>query len=1054
MHGRASGRTLRWITAALVLTATAWPLDRIQAQTYPTEAFDALEWESVGPNRGGRSTAAAGTVARPLEYYFGATGGGLWKTTDGGNTWDPVTDGKITSASIGALGICDADPDVVYIGGGETELRGNVQQGDGVYKTTDGGDTWTHMGLAETQNIARIRVHPTDCNTAWAAGFGVHSAENPERGIYKTTDGGETWDLVLHRDERTGGVDLSVHPTNPDIVYAGLWEAWRKSWGMSSGGPGSGLFRSTDGGDTWTEITRNPGLPQTGLIGKVGISVSPVDENRVYAIVENDEGGVFRSDDGGDTWERVNEDRDLRQRAFYYTRIQADPQEVDKVYVLNVRFWVSEDGGEEFSQVRSQPPHGDNHDLWIALDDNQRMIKANDGGANVSVNGARTWTLQDFPTAQFYRVITTNHEPYHICGAQQDNSTACMPFRGWRHLRARGPNTGPYFYAVGGGESGYIAPDPMDPNIFFAGSYSGTLTRYDHANGQSRPVNVWPENPMGESSEDRTERFQWTFPIVYSHHDPNTVYVSSQKVWKTTDSGHSWEAISGDLTRAASETLGASGGPITKDQTGVETYGTVFAVAPSYHDPDVIWTGSDDGLVHVTRDGGVNWTNVTPPDAPDFVRINTIEASPTTAGKAYVSGIRYLVDDDRAPYIWKTEDYGASWTKIVNGIPADDFVRATREDPTRPGLLYAGSERTVYVSWDDGANWTSLGLNLPPLQVSDLVVEDHDLVIGTHGRSFWVLPYLEPIRQMNDRVASADAHLFDPVDPTRGIDQGMTVYYYLGDDAEEVTIEFLEADGDVIATYTGTAEEDDEEEEEVSPFAAFFGGGGDKKPEVEAGSHSFTWNLRYPGFTDFDDMIFWAAGNVGPRAVPGQYQVRLTAHGETLTQDVELKLDPRLQDEVTIAQLQDRFNFALSVRDRVSVANDAVINIRDIKGQVDDRLEQTETMEIHDVGGEVKTKLSEVEQEIYQVRNESRQDPLNYPVKLNNKLASLMGLMEAAEAEPTESSREVYRHLSTLLQEELDRMDIIIEQDLARLNDLLRGEDLPPINASPIVSDR
>jgi photosystem II stability/assembly factor-like uncharacterized protein len=449
----------------------------LHAQTYPTEVFDALQWESVGPNRGGRSIAAAGSEARPLEYYFGATGGGVWKTTDGGTTWNPMTDGKINTASIGALGICESDPDVVYIGGGETELRGNVQQGDGVYKTTDAGETWTHMGLAAVQNIARIRIHPTDCNTAWVAAFGVHSAENPERGIYKTTDGGETWDLVLSRDARTGGVDVSVHPTDPDIVYAGLWEAWRKSWGMSSGGPGSGLFRSTDGGDSWTEITRNPGLPQEGLIGKVGVSVSPVDANRVYAILENDEGGVFRSDDGGDTWERVNQDRDLRQRAFYYTRIYADTQEKDRVYVLNVRFWVSED---------------DNHDLWISLADNQRMIEANDGGANVSVNGGKTWTMQDFPTAQFYRVITTHHEPYHICGAQQDNSTACMPYRGWRHLQARGPSAGPYFYAVGGGESGYIAPDPVNTDIFFAGSYSGTLTRYDHASGQSRAVNVWP----------------------------------------------------------------------------------------------------------------------------------------------------------------------------------------------------------------------------------------------------------------------------------------------------------------------------------------------------------------------------------------------------------------------------------------------------------------------------------------------------------------------------------------------------------------------------------
>ncbi len=744
----------------------------VAAQTYDAKLYDALRWQNIGPARGGRSTAVAGSDARPLEYFFGATGGGLWKTTDGGTTWDPVTDGQISSASVGAVQVCEANPDVVYIGTGETQIRGNIQQGDGVYKSTDAGRSWKHMGLAETQNIARIRIHPTDCNTVWVAAFGVHSAPNEQRGVFKSVNGGETWRKVLYRDERSGAVDLSIDPNNPAVIYASLWEAWRKSWGMSSGGPGSGLFKSTDFGETWTEITRNAGLPQ-GLIGKIGVALSPVAPYRVWALIEADDGGVYRSDDGGVNWTQTNEERRLRQRAFYYTRVYADPQDPEVVYALNTGLYRSRDGGKTFEGIRV--PHGDNHDLWIAPSDPDRMINGNDGGANVSFNGGETWTAQDFSTAQFYRVITTHHDPYFICGAQQDNSTACVPSRGWSHLseNAGGPD---FLFDVGGCESGYVANSPLNPDIFFAGCYGGSLSRYNHANGQIRAVNVWPENPMGQSSEDLIERVQWTYPIVFSRTDPNVLYTGTQKVWRTTNEGQSWEQISPDLTRADPSTMGPSGGPLTKDQTGVETYATVFAIAPSYHDGNVIWAGSDDGYVHVTRDGGANWQNVTPDDAPDFVRINTIEASPTTPGKAYVAGIRYLVENDRSPYVWKTVDYGASWTKIVTGIPGDDFVRAVREDPTVPGLLYAASERTVYISWNDGAEWQSLGLNLPTVQVSDLVVEQSDLVIATHGRSFWMLPNMTVLRQLSQQVAESDVHLFDPVDPVRGVTNSVQVF--------------------------------------------------------------------------------------------------------------------------------------------------------------------------------------------------------------------------------------------------------------------------------------
>ena len=1043
-----------FVTAACITILATVPPAHSPAQAqevFSEELWSSLSWRNVGPPRGGRSIAAAGSTARPFEYFMGTTGGGLWKTTDGGQNWRPVTDGQINSASIGAVQVCESNPDIVYMGTGETQLRGNIQQGDGAYKSTDGGTTWEHIGLKETQNISRIRIHPEDCDIAWAAAFGKHSAYNPERGVFKTTDGGATWRRVLYKSDRAGAVDISIDATNPDIIYASIWEAWRRSWGMSSGGKDSGLWKSMDGGESWTEITGNIGLAE-GPVGKIGVAVSPANPNRVWTLIEHEpDGGVWRSDDAGATWERVNDERKLRQRAFYYTRVYADPNDEDVVYALNTGFYRSRDGGETFP--RGIPvPHGDNHDLWIAPDDSDRMINANDGGANVTFNGGRSWTDQDYSTAQFYRVITTEHTPYHICGGQQDNSTACIPVRGWNQMAARGPGNRSWYYAVGGCESGYIAPNPVNLNVFYAGCYGGALSRFDMATGTTRAVNVWPENPMGQSSEDLVERVQWTFPIVFSHHDPNVLYTGTQKVWKTTTEGQSWEQISPDLTRADAATMGPSGGPITKDQTGVETYATVFAIAPSYHDAEVIWAGSDDGLVHITRDAGLNWDDVTPPDAPDFVRINTIEASPNTRGKAYVSGIRYLVDDDRAPYIWKTEDYGASWTKIVGGLPEDDFIRATREDPTRPGLLYAASERTVYVSFDDGARWQPLSLNLPVVQVSDLVVEENDLVIGTHGRSFWVLEDIGPLRQMGAEVAAAPAWLFDPVDPIRGIDQGAQFRYYLAEDAERVTIEILDGAGEVVRSYEGVAEDEEEEEEEESPFARFFGGGGGGRPAVQQGSHSFRWDLRYPAWTDFEGRIMWAARPMGPTAVPGTYTVRMTMNdAPPLTRDFEIRINPNLEG-VTVADLRERFELAIQIRDRVSEANEAVIRARDIKGQVDERLEETDHEEIVEQAAVVQENLTVVEAEIYQVKNQSNQDPLNYPIKINNKLAALLGLVEGSENRPTDQSYVVFSRLVQLLDEQMEEMEIVILRDVGRLNELLIRERLEPIRETRLIS--
>lgn len=1022
------------VLAAMAVLALA-PAGEVAAQAPDTAFFSGLSYRNVGPVRGGRSIAAAGSNARLNEYWFGATGGGVWKTTDGGTTWRAMSDRHFTSSSVGAIGVCEANPDIVYVGMGEVAFRGNIMQGDGMYRTTDGGTSWTHIGLPESQAIGRVRVHPTNCDIAYAAVLGHSYGPNPDRGVYKTTDGGKTWAKVLYRTERTGAVDLVMDPNNPDVLYAGFWQVYRTPWSMESGGAEGGLFRSADGGVTWTELTKNAGLPK-GLWGKVGITVSGADSNRLYALIEADSGGVFVSDDAGRSWTRTNTERKLRQRAFYYTRIYADPKEKDVVYALNVGFFKSTDGGKTFpTQIRV--PHGDNHDLWISSIDNRRMVQANDGGANVSVNGGASWTDQDFPTAQLYHIIATHHTPYWVCGAQQDNSTACMRSRGWPQMAPIVP--------VGGGESGYIANDPENPNIFYAGNYGGTLTRYDYARGQSQVINVWPENPMGASSGDIRERFQWTFPIVFSQTGPKVLYVGSQHLWKTTTDGMKWERISPDLTRHDPKTMGPSGGPITKDQTGVETYATIFTIAPSPHDANTIWTGSDDGLIHITRDGGRNWSNVTPKDIPEFSRISMIEVSPHRPGTAYVSAKRYQLDD-RAPYIYRTDDYGRTWVKTINGIEPGHFVHVVREDPVREHMLFAGTEHGVYISFDNGASWSSFRRNLPrSVQVADLVIKDNDLVIGTHGRSAYVMDNITQLRQATPEVVAAAAHLFDPADAARNIDQGVTISYYLKSAAENVSLDVLDARGNLIRSFTSAppAEETnaggDEEDDEAPRRPS-------QRLGARAGTNRFTWDTRHPGPTTFPGMILWAAGNNGPRALPGDYTVRLRVDNlPEMTQSVTLRMDPRTP-HVTMADLQAQFDLAMKVRERTSDANDAVVQIREIRKQVDDRVGKANDRRFTDLGNQLKQKLSAVEEELYQVRLQSNQDPLNYPIKLNNKLAALLGAVEGVDGRPTAQSYDVFNELSGRLDVQLKLLQQVYERELARFN-----EQAQRLNQQPIV---
>ena len=1002
--------------------------------SYGQQFFSGLRWRNIGPIRGGRSIGVAGSTSRPLEYYFGATGGGLWKTSDGGTTWWPVTDRSIKTSSVGAVAVSESNPDIVFIGTGEVQLRGNIIQGDGLYKSSDGGGTWAPGGLADTQAIGRIRIHPTDPDTVYVAALGHPFGQNPERGVFRSRDGGKTWEKVLYRGERAGAVDLCLDPVHPQVLFATTWEVFRTPHSLSSGGPGSGLFKSTDGGDHWTEITRNPGLP-AGLIGKSGITVSGADSNRVWAIVEAEDGGVFQSDDAGATWIKVNDERRFRQRAFYYTRIYADPRSRDRVYVLNTGLYRSDDGGKTYTTLR--PPHGDNHDLWIAPEDPSRMINGNDGGANVSVNGGQTWTGQRYPTAQLYHVATTAHIPYHACGAQQDNSTACMPSNG----------SGDEFYQIGGGESGYIAPDPRNPDIFYAGSYGGMLTRYDRATGQMRQINIWPENPMGHSSKDIRERFQWTFPIVFSQADPRVLYVGSQHLWRTTGEGQSWERISPDLTRADPKTMGPSGGPITLDQTGVETYATIFTIAPSPRDPNTIWTGSDDGIVSITRDGGKNWQRVTPPDLPGFARISLIEASPHRPDTAYLAANRYQQDDWR-PYLYRTDDYGRTWTKIVDGIGTRDFARAIREDPKRPGLLFAGTEHGIHVSFDNGARWQSLALDLPATPVHDLVVKDDDLVIATHGRSMYVLANISVLRQLTPAVSQSEMFLFDPADVMRSVNPGATIDFYLKQPAEKVTLDILDARGNIVRTFA-TAETRKPQEQAGGAAEEGARGAGQSHINARAGMNRITWDMRYPDAAGFPGMILWAASLRGPIAPPGAYQVRLTAASGVQSRSFAVTRNPKLT-QITDADLQEQFKLSLQIRDRLSRANEAVVRMRALKEQIGERLAKLDKSKDEAViaGGEaLRQRLTDIEGEIYQYRNQSSQDPLNFPIKLNNKLAALLGVVQSADSRPTDQSYDVFRDLSTRLDAQLERLDSISKADIPDFNKLLSARNLEPVRA-------
>ena len=1007
------------------------------AQEKPIEEpfFKGLEWRNIGPNRGGRSLGCAGSPTRPYEYYFGATGGGLWKTTDGGNEWKPVTDGQVTSSSVGAVAVAETNPDIVYIGMGEVQLRGSITQGDGVYKSTDAGKTWKHLGLAETQAVARIRIHPTNPDLVYVAALGHPYGENEERGVFRSKDGGATWEKVLYVSPKAGAVDLIIDRNNPEVLYASTWEVYRKAWKMWGGGGDSKLWKSVDGGDTWTDLTGNPGMPE-GPIGKIGVTVSPANSNRVWAIVEANEGGVFRSDDGGTTWERTNDERKLRQRAFYYSRIYADPLDENTVYCLNTGFYKSKDGGETFDTT-IRVPHGDNHDLWIDPNNPERMINSNDGGGNVSINGGKTWTEQDYPTSQFYHVMTTSDVPYHVAGAQQDNSTLAMPSDGWGHMQARGPNHG-WWYPVGGGESGWITQHPENPDIFYAGSQGALLTRYDRSNGQIRDIQVYPRFFSGEPAASLPERWQWTFPIMFAPQDPNVMYTCSQHVWRTTDDGQSWERISPDLTYADPSTLGKTGGVITMDMNGPEIYATVFALAPSWHDINTIWAGSDDGKVHLTRDGGKTWEDITPEGLPKFSRVSIIDESRHQPGTLYLAANRYQVDD-RQPYVFKTHDFGKTWKKITDGIEDGHFARAVREDPVRKGLLFLGTEHGVYFSINDGEIWQPLQLNLPDTPIRDLVVKDNDVVVGSHGRGFWILDDIQPLRQYSDAMKNQQAVLFKPADPIRGV-YDANIQYYLKEARDTITFEILDAADQVIGTFTGS-----KPEYEVDPDIPWWRRGGSTKPTTAQGLNSWTWDLRYPGATAFEGMIIWSARpKRGPKAPPGTYKVRMKTGEQAQTYPFSIRIDPNLKG-VTEADLKEQFELAQKIVEKTGAANEAVIRIREMRSHLESNRDKIPSQAYERTIAPFLQQIASVEEELYQVKNQSNQDPLNFPIKLNNRLASLRRSIENGDARPTDGAYKVFGELSAELDGHLGSLNSSLQTELPKVNALLEDSGVATI---------
>ncbi|MDA9025636.1 glycosyl hydrolase [bacterium] len=984
--------------------------------------YDALTYRLLGPFRGGRSAAVAGVPNKPNLFYFGATGGGVWETVDGGRKWENISDGYF-GGSIGAIAVSTDDPNVMYVGGGESTVRGNVSSGYGVWKTENAGQSWEHIGLKKSRHIPRIVIHPRDHNTVFAAVLGNIYKPTVDRGVYKSIDGGKTWEKKLFVNENAGAVDLIMDATNPRILYASTWNLRRTPYSLSSGGEGSALWKSIDSGETWKEISKNEGFAK-GILGNIGVTVSPVNNNIVWAIVENkDKGGVYKSTDGGETWKLINSERKLRQRAWYYSRIYADPQDTEVVYVLNVRYHKSTDGGKTYSTFNA--PHGDHHDLWIAPENPKRMVMGDDGGAQTTYDGGETWsTYHNQPTAQFYRVTTDDSFPYRIYAAQQDNSTIRISYRneGWNIDEDDWDETA-------GGESAHITIDPENNDIVYGGSYDGFLTRYNHKTKTTRSVSVWPDNPMGHGAEDMKYRFQWNFPLFFSKHNTKKLYTFSNHVHVSINEGESWDVLSPDLTRNDSTKLKSSGGPITQDNTSVEYYCTIFAAAESPIKEGLLWTGSDDGLIHISRNDGNTWENVTPKGMPEWMMINSIEPSVYNEGTCYVAGTKYKTGDFE-PYLYKTIDYGKSWKKITNGIANEHFTRVLREDPVKEGFLYAGTETGIYFSHNEGIYWQPLQLNLPIVPITDLAVKNNNLIVATQGRSLWVLDDLSLLHQALD-VDKEENILFKPKETyrmggssndkslTTGTNHpsGVITYFYVKNPEEkEIKLTYLNSKNDTIKTVSTKNKKDN--------F------------NVKKGSNYYVWNTRGNSAETFDGMIFWWASLNAPKAVPGNYKVVLSVEDKIYTQSLDIISNPNSETDVT--GMQKQFDFITNINETVDNAHKSIKKIRAINKQLTTFQEQYKDDERVDELKEKAKNLSEefskIEKALYQTQNKSGQDPLNFPIKLTNKLAHLNSLVGMGDFPPTEQDIAVKDELTQKINLQLEKFNMLVSNQIKAFN--------------------
>ncbi len=1018
----------------------------IPAPTVDPKLFSGMQWRQVGPFRGGRALAIEGVPGEPNTWYFGAVAGGVWKTSDGGANWAPIFD-KQDISSIGAMAVAPSEHNTVYVGTGEAAIRGNTTYGTGVYKSVDAGKNWKNVGLRETRQIGALIVHPTNPDIVLVAALGHAFGANAERGIFRTSDGGKTWTKVLFKDENTGGIDVVFDPKNPNVVFAALWQARRQPWFFSSGGSGSGLYKSEDNGVTWKQLTGN-GLPD-GILGRIGIAVSGADSNRVYTIIEAKEGGIFRSEDGGEKWTKINDDGRFRQRAWYFSKIYADPKSPDTVYVLNTGAFKSVDGAKTFNLLPAR--HGDHHGLWIDPNDPNRIGNANDGGASISTDGGKNWTtLNNQPTAQFYHVATDNAFPYHIYGAQQDNSNVCIASR--TDSGTIGPED---WYPAGGGECGFVLPDPRDWRVIYSNS-EGYINRYDKNKEQSQDISVWPMDNSGHGAVDLAHRFQWVTPFIMSRHNPDVLYTAAECVFKSTDRGASWSQISQDLTRNDKSKQQPSGGPLTNDITSVEYYDTIFALAESPRQPGILWAGTDDGLVQVSTDDGKTWAKVTP-KMPDWSTVSIIDASPHDANTAYVAVDRHRLDDFK-PYIFRTNDLGKTWTAITNGIPDGAYTRAVREDPKRKGLLYAGTELGVYFSLDDGMHWQALQMNLPQSPIHDLVVKDDDLVVATHGRSFWVLDDLTPLRQVDAQKTAADVVLYQPQTALRlhfaeEFDKRQPVgdnpppgaiinYYFKTTPKDEVTLDILDAQGRLVRHLSSKEKKENEQPPEwpdrVEPV---------KTIPANEGMNRFAWDLRYNNPVQIPGAFYAGNGPRGPLALPGDYQLKLTANGKTQMATLHLAIDPRTKGQE--AELQKQFALSQQVAERISQLHQAVNEIRDVKSQIktlhgkfgDDgrvkvALDSADAME---------SRMSEVEQQLMQVNMKGSEGNLAFPNMLNEAFDSFSHSVDAGDREPTKSQMDVFSSLNGRLEEQLNKWSAIKKDDVPKVTAMIKEADLPAL---------